>query len=494
MFNQIVASNNLLDDIANSYFGEKIIARSHPEFRGQYDLSWLATCRALLCDKMKDDDFLIVDYRNYNARVDRTGIENIVTNLKSVRNAFLNRSEYAVLFATVMLNNSYNSFDRAIEYMNESESFREIEKARLFFVKNFKCGLYVNESEGLAIFLMESHKSTDVNIRYYHAAQCIILNALPWYFDAEKDKEKLTKSDLGLINAIATGDYEEYTRLINQKAEEYDFRKEAIRNLINAFELQVDNNKVSFLETRIRSCAETIESLMRDIASYTRQKRENMATLEGIRMGILQKEGKHELLNMFEAYDNLRFVKMYDDNLIFAVDKYIDDWNEDAKDLAIDNRGSLLYRYVSQEYHDDVFRLFNAVFNEHSVKIPVTGLYTINPEGLLRGRDGCIEDIKENNMPSPHIYYYRCTGGFDEDIAEALNHQNFAFAVEIAMQSAGNINFEDSAVMERWIRWMFLEKCGGRKCFELSDGSRVNIDEALNWIKEQEGENDEQIN
>lgn len=494
MFNNLIVRNSLTDDMANLFF-QNIRVVKGVNFRGSDERSLLSTARALLHSRMPENDYLMLWTENYqNASVNQQRALEFIERVERGRDSYSIEERQNTLLCVVLLDGRNGSFDRMDEHLRSNEAYKEIEKVRLFFTKNFKSAAYINEGKRISFIIFETPRSTDTTIRYYHAVQCTLLNVLPWYFDPSGEKKELSELDLNLIRSIAESKYDEYQKCIDKYAELYDFRRQAIRNCLESFETALDRRSERRYTDEIRIINNDLDNLMEQIAQKTRRQREVMTMLEGIRSGIMKKEGNFGIRDMFDNYKDLRFLRAEgDETIVFAVDKYLDSWNETAMENALHNRSSLLYRYLNDEHSDLIEKLFTEIFEKRTISVPMTGLYVLSSDGHLDAVSGdSLGDVKNDYMPNPHIYYYRCIEGFRGDIAEALRSQNFQFAIEIAMQSAGNINFEDSAVMEKWTKWIVYDNCEGRKCFELPDGTRVTLTEAIKWIDSKgEGENEQ---
>jgi hypothetical protein len=97
--------------------------------------------------------------------------------------------------------------------------------------------------------------------------------------------------------------------------------------------------------------------------------------------------------------------------------------------------------------------------------------------------------------PNPHIDGYSCLGNYRQSINELLSRHDYIGAIEQCAASCKSINFNDSTVMCELMRRIYgvADRQGAinTRCFELPDGSVVTPEEAISWIKSQEGKTDE---
>lgn len=490
MFTQNVTQHDLLTRFADNYFKRRIATSRHYSIDGVNDKTLLLTARAVLYDKISENDYVEVGIKNYtrncetSADVDyvaKQHINNVLGNTPDGENP----ASFSIWFIG---KDEIGIYDN---YFKETDGWEEIEKIRLFYVKNFKTVAYANNDHRATIMVMEVPRSSETRIRFYHAAQCSILTALPWFFNPETDRDKLTEDDIGILQALGKGDYDEYVRILNDVAAKFDFVSEGVRSILDKFETQVDEGRLIRVRNEIRELNSNINAYIESIAQITRQLREKMQIESGIQMYIEEHADNHDFRDFFMNSKSLKCLPNTSDdgNIYFIATTYLNDWDEAIKDNVVNDRRSLLYRGLNENQMDDAAMLYKAIFTDGTIKIPMAGRYRISssdqwtPFQGLRDDNG---DIPNDVMPNPHINQFGCTGGYGEQVAYFIRQENWIALLEISIVSAGNINFSDGAVLGFWVPWMFNSKCNGRNCFELPDGTRVKIDEAIKWLKEQE--------
>ena len=287
--------------------------------------------------------------------------------------------------------------------------------------------------------------------------------------------------------SIASGNYEDYKRVLIKISDELDFKQSAIDTLLDKFEKQVDAQAEKRYTDQIEDLEYQIRNYLNQIETLSTKKRDAMIYLSGIKAGIIQKEGKSDLRDAFHSFDGLRFIKMINgDSILFSVDKYMDSWDNAARDNLIHYHSSSIYHHVPPSMHNLFEKLLMKIFETREIKVKMSGVFQLSSNSRLNPYRAQREDIPADYIPNPHIDEYGCIEGYRGDIAEALASSDFVHAIEIATVSAGNVNFEDSTVMSYFGRYMYERKCEGRTCFELPDGKMVGFDDVMKWVEEQE--------
>ena len=485
MFNNCIENTVFTDNISNEFFRDKLRVR-RTGFRNGTDRTLESTLRAMVYPRIPDGEKMTAEYQDYRQGTFDT--DERVANLVRQIQVFFEEDTMAGYSSSLRIFSvaKEDEFNKIYSLIKEDNTWEEVEKIRLFFVKNFNCCSFVNRENKRNVIIFECKRGRDMVVRFYHAIQCVIVNALPWYFENNgiKDLEK------ELLYAIADGNSEKYLEILNKMCEEVGFKEEAVRKLIASFETKLDNRTKDSLTRNISDIDEDIRTYLRRLEDFVSKKRELEQRLSGLLAGLNNRGNEHALLNMFEEYDCLKFREIVDDDLYFDVNTYLTNWSDAAKQNVLHVLQSSLYNRVREEHRGDLEALLTEVFDTRKIKIKISGAYVVSARARLSGCSGRMPEIP-GYMPNPHIYRYNCNGSFAGDIADALARADFAQAIEIAIASAGNVNFEDPTVMSDWGAWMAESLCDGISCFELPDGRCVGYKDAIKWVNEQKGENNE---
>lgn len=479
MFNAVVHNTVLTDEIAESFFRNKIIDGGQIGLRGITELSLVATCRALFYPRMDDDEKLLVRSINLQGN-----------NFESNFNAMLfGNASNATLDIIIVDREKIKEVD---DLFAGKERWEEIEKVKLFYAQHFPVRCYANSSIRSSLIIAEMPRSSDGVLKCYHALQACLLSANPWFYDTEKDQALITENEIRMMQSFLDGDYDTYQKTLEEFEREVGFREEAILMRLADFEKDVDRQRLRGVEDQITGLSSDIANLMDRLSNKIASRKELQLREQAIRIGIDQKKDCFMIRDYFASNKNAKFIKANDVCLTFAIETYLSDWNQSALRNAIHNRRSVMFDQVPHEYHDIAEKLYEKIFETKEIKVPMTGIFCLEANGRLSAVSGMSSSVKDDSMPNPHLDFYSCLGGYESDIIQAMENEDWAFALEIAYVAAGNVNFEDSTVMYDWTKFIFTKECNMRSCFELPDGSRVTLKKALQYITEQEQKEDEE--
>lgn len=482
MFNTVVSNTPLTDEIAESFFRDKIIDGGQINLRGVTEKSLLATARLLLYPRLREGQKVRISSDIYHG----THMSNDI--IRSITQAAERVEDGNAIFKVIIVEK--DSVPSIMDYYAEQEKWHEVEKVRLFFVPNFPCCVFVNEEKKVSLLYAELPRSTDTVTRCFHAVQSALLTSNPWFYNSETDKDSVTEAEMGIVAALCKDDYEVYANYLDEFTERVNFREEAEMRLMEDFEHMLDKQRYEDIEYRLGEMKQRIDNLMDDLAHYIQRRKEAELQYQAIKLGIDQRENQFIIRDCFKANKDYKFITIEGNNMIFSINTYLSDWDVAALDNAIHRRRSVMYDQIPSELHDAAEKLFTAIFETKEIKVPMTGVFALASNGRLRAVTRREYDIKADHMPNPHLNFYACLGGYESDIMRAMEDDDWAYALEIASVAAGNVNFEDTTVMRDWTKSIFIDECGQRNCFELPDGSRVVLKKALKWLEER-SEDDE---
>lgn len=491
MFTENIDVTMLNDSIADKYFERKIIARKYFNHGGGRDNSLLVTARALIEPRIKENQMLNVWGKLYNDIYNESDAQYAITNITDYHNDLLcigDIEERAGFYIILTYGNSVEYFKTVFERM---EGWKEQEKVRVFYEPYFACCAYINEEKKASIIVARAPRNYDGVMKTYHAVQCALLTAQPWFFNPETDKKQVTERDLALLEAIASGNYHRYMELIDEYADALNFRDAAIAKILESFETSLETGRLSNLNSQINNAENRIEDLMRDLESIVKQKREMLLQRQAVQLGIDEKQGKFTVRDFFANAKNYKFIDIRNNGseFDFIINTYLNSWDEDAKNNAIHNHRSVMYQYIDDQFWSDAELLYTAIFDTKEIKVPMSATFRMYSSG---SPVAAVSDhaylIDKEHMPNPHLENYSCLGDYRGDIADAMLKNDYAYALEIAGASTGNVSFEDNTVMQRWTEWIFHRNCEDRKCFELPSGEHVTLSETLSWLRDKEKE------
>ena len=138
-----------------------------------------------------------------------------------------------------------------------------------------------------------------------------------------------------------------------------------------------------------------------------------------------------------------------------------------------------------------------AIFVDQELFINVCSTFVLDLSDGVSAPSGQNYDssVYGDYTPNPHLYHFSCLGSNSSLIAQHIRDGNLIGAIEQCCAANSSLNFNDGAVMGRFMRTLFGN--GDRlnkKCIQLPTGDVVKPEEAIEWLnkREQEEATDEQ--
>lgn len=477
MFRPTINNTPLTSQMANSYF-QNIYGDNFNS-----DVTFVSTLRALVANRIKDDERVVLKFRN--SSFDKDTIEGASD--RNVLNAVCNPTNYEN--GTIIVHNfrgnaqgnsaSFKVVERG--FTSEYSGFERIVKVTEFFRKTFYSLCFVNPNTKQVVIFIDN-----LNIRRMHYLQCAIFAFMPWYFNPN---EGVTADEMELIQSLRETTPDRYMAAITKIASSYDFRSMHIRNELKGFETTHEKRQCVALEQNIASYLRNIRDYNDQIANILRQKYDAEIRLLGLKDKIAASEGEDsEIMEYFLCNTKLDLEYVNNSDMTFVVKDYLMYFDEDMAKTIIDNNRSYIYRNSRNFDADDVKKLMYAIFIDQTIRLRFCCAYTLRLGERVRGlSDYDYNETYSTYMPNPHIDRYSCLGNYERTMNERLRDNDAIGAIELCISSCKSLNFSDSTVMETFMARMTGEH-GYRhnKCIELPDGSVVDMKGAIAWMKEQE--------
>jgi len=489
MFRRKIEKTALSSDSATAVFN-KIIG---DDFQG--DVSMVSTLRALIHERMADDEMLTYIYREKSpngSNVKELGAKRAVE-------ACLNRSPIVLEDSTgifQILNFAHydpESNDIAIDAFEEAfpemyPQFRRIKKITDFYAKTFKVLCYVNEEKKNVVLF-----TSGMNIRKYHFLQCAIIAMFPWYFP---EGGIVTPDEVAVAQSLKGKDPDEYLSAIDTIAEGFDLRSARIRQLLEGFETINQRQEIDRIEHRILDRQHDYNTYKDRLMELWRDMENLKAQALALNLSIGEQK-ESEVMEYFLTNKNLvlEYVDR-DGRITFGVKCYLNSWDPDAADRMICNRNSYIYRPAGDDCshiisNGDMNMLLRAIFIDRKLKMKFCSAYSIcigYPVEGVRHYDYSYE--YKGYTPNPHIDLYACLGNHEAPIREHLENGDYVMAIEQCVESAGSLDFGDSYVMTGFMKRLYgiTDETKEITCIELPDGELCDPKEAIEWLKSQNEE------
>ena len=473
MFKERVMDTALTTEEANSFFSRRIYGDTWA-----HDHSFVSTLRALVGERMPDDDSLIVCTLDFPIQND--------PNDDSQRKFILERVSTNWYSNTLYVINLYNPYDKNFGFGNlESEAprvwkgYQRVEKVTAFFHKVMGVLCYINPDTKTSIVAVDG-----LNLQKYHYLQCGTFAFLPWYFNADAG---CTEDEMAVLNALREKTPDKYLEAIEKIAEAYDFERSRIVRLLEGFENKYDKKQRDQIQYRLSEILENIAGLDRRYREYMQEKRDCEIRLLGLDKKILEGSEDNEIMDYFIHNRSLSLKNVDDNYMEFVVRGTLDTWSSDNAEAVINNERSFVYYDGYRDYQrskvnrTDMKKLMTAIFVDEILKVRVCAAFRfvlgirVEPLNAYTYPNDCI-----TYLPNPHIDRYGCMGDYLRIINESVKDNDYMLSLEQTSQSARSLNFGDSTVMREFMDRMYGTD---RRFIETPDGQILSPADAVRWIK-----------
>lgn len=486
MFRKKITATPLTTDTANDYFNN-ITGSTY-----QSDISFLATLRALVAPRIKDDESITLQFGNssYSTYVLEDAGDNSAMGALCVPSGN----------GEILIHHFSNSEpEHNTSWMNFVErklieihpGWHRLDKVTEFYRKTFNVICFINpDKKSVAIF------TDNLNMRTMHYLQVSIAAFLPWYIDPEKG---LTEDEMSVVKSLREKSSEQYEVALLKIAENYDFKTERVKKMLAGFENRYQRVECDRIKNRIENIINNINDYNRKIGDYLAQKNEQEIQLLGLQARIAESSEESEIMDYFLCNDKLSLESVTESEMTFVVKAYCEFYDEDMARSIIENRSSYVYRPNGRGCNnciqaEDMEKLMSAIFINQTLKLRLCAAYNFDLRGSVNAVRGYTYGIEYRNYtPNTHIDKYSCLGNYSRAITELLVKHDYIGAIEQCAASCRSLNFGDSTVMQEFMNRLYgisdddVNIC----CIELPDGSVVEPKQAIEWLKAQEESKDE---
>lgn len=486
MFRKVIKTTPLTTEVANNFF-QRIGGNAFYD-----DITFVATLRALVAPRMKEDEQVSVVFNQTNYTADQLAHYDDSRAVRAVSN--LNTSAQGEIRIHNFTNTHENNhawmelMQRAFESVYPG--WHMLDKVTAFFKKQFYVLCFVNpETKSVMIF------TDSMDICKMHYLQCGIFAFLPWYFNPE---EALGEIEMALIYSLRETSSQKYEDCLARIADKYDFKAMKIRQLLAGFETKYEQRECTRITNEIAQLIECIEDLNSQIGGCLKEKRDYENLLRGLETKLAQDTGDSEMMEYFLCNDRLVLESVTSTTMVFGVKDYLTYFDEDMAKAVIDNKASYIYRprgqarnnYIPEE---DMERLMTAIFIDQKLRLKMCAAYELRLNGNVRaiGEYDYGSDYSDCT-PNTHIDRYRCLGSYSTQINKFLQKNDYIGAIEQCVASCKSLNLGDSAVMQEFMSRIY--GCSDYevniRCIELPDGRVVHPKEAIEYLKQEEQANE----
>ena len=368
------------------------------------------------------------------------------------------------------------------EFASHFPGFSEVTKIAHYYTQTgMRAMAYANPDRRTSVLFMDR-----AGLEAYHLALVAIPAACPYIF-ADGEKSLLTEFDRRLLSAMKEETPDVFLACVSEAAAQYDFRTARIKKLLDGFEQRYERDRARALRRDVENARNKVAEYNRRVSEYLAQLRESNIMLAALEFKLAsgESEGENVIQSYFLGNPSLVLEEVADNEMDFGVKTTLRNYDEDQAENCIENRHSCLYTKSSFS-RDDTELLLRAVFLDRTVTVNFCADYHFNLNGSVsaNGHHDFDQSDYFGYMPNTHVQEYSCLGGNEDVVNEYLAQRNYIGAIEQCIYSAGNLNFNDFTVLERFAG-QFLNSRKDERFINLPDGTLVSPTEAIAWLKEQ---------
>lgn len=458
------------------------------------ECSMIATLRALIEPRMEKDEDLSISV-GVASRSDPTfhvGGDKALL-MEDVAPGFLPEQRERLHLVDII--NNDNSAAGKFDFIDHNfeewfEGWHRLMKITDFFRKSFRVMCFINPDIHSTVLFIDNW-----DYGRLHYLQCATFAFLPWFLERNKE---ITEDEMNLINSLRKKTSDDYIRCLNKMAKKYDFRTMSIRNMLEGFETRFERIEIANIKRQIETYIRQVNDLNTAIGNILQSKAEEEVRLFGYQTKIDNNEDS-EIMEYFLSNKNLVLKEVTDNYITFGVKTYVEYFDEDMVETVINNKQSYVYRPNGKGCNniipeDDMENLMRAIFIDRVLKLRFCAMYKFRLNGIVEAPSHYSYGYEFIDcMPNTHTDKYSCLGNYSRVINECLLKNNYIGALEQCVASCSSLNFGDNTVMEEFMRRIYgiSEYDINNRCIELPNGNVVKPKEAIEWLKSQEGQENE---
>lgn len=446
------------------------------------DVSFLATLRALLMQRMSAED--TVDF-HYCALQSQT---NEVSELNAlVRRASNGGNNFIVVnYITDPFEDNDDAQKDLFTAIEAPEGYCELADVQVFFAEKMLCRAFINETTRSVIFMV-----FQLTPRKYHLIQCSIPKLMPWFFA----DNHISMQERDLLFSLRYKTSAEYEEALTKMSQTTTYKQKSSSAMIIAFKRKSLEKQKRTAEQMITQINQKIDRLNRDILLYFRNLNDENFKLNGI-LAALQSAETDTSDDFAQFITNnacIDILNYTDDVIRFAVRGYLDVYDPEAYQSLANNRNSWYWDCASNEtFVNRTSRkmLLDAIFGDNpTFKLKTVGVFSLNvttAEVSAYRNESDYRPYMSTHHPNPHLYYNACLGAHRAPISRALVRGDIIGAMSQCISSAHSVNVTESASFRYTCRNLFNDD---KAVLEGPDGQLYTPAMALQYLQEQEANN-----
>lgn len=491
MFRQYITSTPMTTAAADEYF-ENINGQ---KFGGQ-DVSFLATLRALVGDRISEGDSIYLKFTTSDyskSTIDGNSPGRVISAIADKVNG-LYEGGNIILHS---FEGSQESSEASMKLIEENftrvcEGFQSLDKVHDFYLRSFPVRCFLNPDLKTVILFVDH-----LDIKKLHYLQVSILAFLPWYFDPSKG---VSEDEMALLYSLRETSSDKYKQYIAKCAAKYDFRSGHIRRQLAGFETRFLRMEYDRVKERIASCDRDIDNLRQRMTEVLNNRDEYCIRSLGLQAKISEDAKQDsEIMEYFLCNKNVILDSVGDREMRFFAKGYIEYFDREIAARCIDNPTSYVWPHRAAVHNgiskEGMAKLLKEIFVSETPRLHIRVFAKFN---VVLGQDVRARACDTSNpefegyMPNPHLHYYGCFGNYQRILNQLVGSNDYIGVIEQCIASCNTLNWSDSTVMDKFVRIMWGDSEISSSCIELPDGTVVDTVGAIKWLEEQEADEHEE--
>ena len=354
-----------------------------------------------------------------------------------------------------------------------SDGWVRQERISEFFKNSFDILLFTNEEKRSVIVCI-----ANIDASKMHYATCTLFAWFPWYFV----KGEVSDEEKNLLQSLRKDRKDDFLKAIAAFEVKFDFYSMRLTQL-DSVEKSWVRKEAEALRRNIREYDDNVRRYTEEVSKYVRQREAAKMKLVGYELNLEANDCDSVMQFFIDNRDTVILEDSNDDGLTFAVRTYCEYFDPEMADTYINNKRSCLYRGDYRSWNeDDRKTFFSALFIDQTARLRFCAAYRLNIDRMKVDPLGDHAFTRECDgyFPNTHINNYRCLGGYEVSLIQAMEACNYCGAIEQAVMSAKSLNFGDSTVMEKFVHQILTTD---KPVIEMADGRTVSPLEALHILK-----------
>lgn len=460
------------------------------DFDGDYTM--LATLRALLFPRIPKDEYFtfnycrwsVTEFTGYNAKdiIGRIGRPD--NNL--IRFVGLSGTDDSIQEKV------YKALDNPKTGAVKEYGLTELVDIESHFKAKYKFNMrfYIKPEMNYCIVFFESGK---LNCKYFHTFVAILPRYIPNLF---KDENMLTPEETEMCRTLVEKDStdQDYINALNGLAERMDIRKLIIDKVISGFQKRIKTQQLQVETNRFRDILNKIENTLNSYEALLESKNDCTIRIEGLKYMIDNCLSDDELVDYFNLHKNIDLLGTDGSRIDIIIKTVLNNYDPNGYETFAKSGGIYNGYFIDNATFntmDNRKLLMDNLFNENPLlKIKMVGYYRLNINGRAAScRHYSYPSKYRDYIPNPHLDMHNCLGNNEPIINKCLADGDTISAIECCTASCGSVNIHETSQTFR--PFMELVFNSTRKIIVNNEGVDMTPAEALEWLKNRTGENNE---